>query len=121
MLKKQRWAVWVRWWLGWMLVLTMLAGMIYSLVFSDYGYLVYRKEHQRFSILQAKIVKLRQQREKLAGKILHLRHDPEALEELVHRELGYVHPDEYMLILPEGSGVKDQKSGVGNHGSRVRP
>jgi len=75
--------------------------MGYSLVFSDHGYLVYRKEQQGLSDLQAEVVKLRQQREKLAREILRLRHDPKALEELVHRELGYVHPDEYMLILPK--------------------
>ena len=84
-----------------MLILTLLAGMVYSLIFSDYGYLVYRQEQERLSTLQAKLAKLRQQREKLAKEILRLRHDPKALEELVHRELGYVHPDEYMLIMPE--------------------
>ncbi len=86
--------------------------MGYSLVFSDHGYLVYRKEQQGLSGLQTEVVKLRQQREKLAREILRLRHDPKALEELVHRELGYVHPDEYMLILPEGSGVKREGKGV---------
>jgi len=100
-LKQQGWVGRIRRWLSWVLILTLLAGMVYSLIFSDYGYLVYRKEHQRFLMLQTQIARLRQQREKLAGEILHLRHDPKALEELVHRELGYVHPDEYMLILPE--------------------
>jgi len=75
--------------------------MVYNLVLSDHGYLVYRKEKQQLSILQAEVDKLRQQREKLAKEVLRLRHDPKALEELVHRELGYVHPDEYMLILPK--------------------
>jgi len=78
--------------------------MVYNLVLSDHGYLVYRKEQQRFSNLQNEVVKLRQQREKLAREVLRLRHDPKALEELVHRELGYVHPDEYMLIMPDGQG-----------------
>jgi len=83
------------------LILALFAGMIYSLVFSNYGYLVYRKEQQHLATLQTEVARLRQQREKLAREILRLRHDPGALEELVHRELGYVHPDEYMLILPK--------------------
>lgn len=44
---------------------------------------------------------LKAEREKLAKEILRLRNDPRALEELVHRELGYVYPDEYMLIMPD--------------------
>jgi len=83
--------------------------MIYSLVFSDHGYLVYRKEEQQLSVLQAEVDQLRQQREKLAREVLRLRHDPRALEELVHRELGYVHPDEYMLILPKKKVIRKQK------------
>jgi len=75
--------------------------MVYNLILSEHGYLVYRKEKQQLSTLQAEVAKLRQQRETLAKEVLRLRHDPKALEELVHRELGYVHPDEYMLILPK--------------------
>lgn len=94
------------------MVLALLTGMVYGLVFSSYGYLVYRQEQQHLSTLQTEIVKLQQQREKLAKEILRLRHDPNALEELVHRELGYVHPDEYMLILPK-------KSKSGHRGSML--
>jgi len=94
--------------------------MAYNLVLSDHGYLVYRKEQQGLSDLQAEVARLRQQREKLAKEVLRLRHDPKALEELVHRELGYVHPDEYMLIIPEGSGVRSQESGVKREEKGVR-
>lgn len=51
---------------------------------------------------------LKLERERLAKDILRLRNDPKALEELVHRELGYVYPDEYMLIMPDS-----KKSGNG--------
>lgn len=98
----------IRRWLGWTLIGAILAAMTYNLVLSDHGYLVYRKEQQSLSGLQAEVAKLRQQREKLAREVLRLRHDPKALEELVHRELGYVHPDEYMLIIPKSSGGGSQ-------------
>lgn len=78
-----------------------LAYMTYDVVFSDHGYLVYRKEKQQLEQLQAKVRKLEQQREEMARKVLRLRNDPKALEELVHSELGYVHPDEYVLIFPK--------------------
>lgn len=75
--------------------------MGYELIFSEHGYLVYESEHAQLEQLQQELKVLKAQRERLAQEILRLRNDPNALEELVHRELGYVYPDEYMLILPE--------------------
>ncbi len=77
--------------------------MLWGLVFSDHGYLVYQQEAIRFQQLQDEVKRLKQQREELARQILTLRNDPAALEELVHRELGYVHQDEFMLIMPKDS------------------
>lgn len=79
----------------------MAAYLGYDLVFSDHGYLVYRREHARLVQLQAEVAQMRKDRERLARQVLQLRKDPKALEELIHRELGYVHPDEYMLIMPD--------------------
>jgi len=84
--------------------------MVWDLVFSDHGYLVYRQEQAELRQLQDEIADLKAQREKLATKILRLRNDPKALEDLVHRELGYVYPDEYMLILPDGEGDSVKKA-----------
>lgn len=84
--------------------------MAYSLVFSNYGYLVYRKEQQRLASLRIEVAGLRQQREKLAREILRLRNDPKALEEYVHRELGYVYPDEYVVIMPKSSNSGSQEN-----------
>jgi len=81
--------------------LAAIGYMAWGLVFSEHGYLVYREEVSQFQKLQDEVTHLKQQREQLARKILSLRNDPEALEELVHRELGYVHQDEFMLIMPE--------------------
>ncbi|MDQ6965318.1 MAG: septum formation initiator family protein, partial [Mariprofundaceae bacterium] len=59
--------------------------------------------------LQQQLQQLQQKRENLAAQILSLRKDPRALEELVHRELGYVYPDEYMLIVPQDMQDMDDK------------
>jgi cell division protein FtsB len=62
---------------------------------------VYRQEAMQLEKLEREVVELRTRKERLAKEILRLRNDPRALEELVHRELGYVYPDEYILIMPE--------------------
>ena len=103
-------------WLGWGLSLALLVYMAWDLVWSDHGYLVYRKEHAEVLRLQEKLAVMQKRREMLAGKILRLRKDPKALEELVHRELGYVYPDEYMLIVPPTKG----EGGTQNHKGNAR-
>lgn len=92
--------------------LTVLGWMGWDLIFSDHGYLVYRAERQSLEEARTELETMKAKREVLAREILRLRNDPKALEELVHRELGYVHPDEYMVIMPEGStkqGAGDQR------------
>jgi len=82
--------------------------MTYDLVFSDHGYLVYLQEQKTYEGLKQEVEALRKKRERLAREVLRLRNDPDALEELAHRELGYVYKDEFMLIMPaerKGSGV----------------
>jgi len=91
------------------LALLVLAWMVYDLVFSTHGYLVYRTEKQQLQALQLELETLKQQREQLAQDILRLRNDPKALEDLVHRDLGYLYPDEFMIIMPDkktGEGVQ---------------
>ncbi|MDX8390405.1 MAG: septum formation initiator family protein [Mariprofundaceae bacterium] len=81
--------------------MVLLAWMGYDLIFSDHGYRVYLAERAEVEELTADLTRLKAKREHLAKSILRLRNDPKALEALVHRELGYVHPDEYMLIMPK--------------------
>jgi len=83
--------------------------MAWDMIWSEHGYLVYRAEHAEVLRLQKTVDAMQQQREKLAGDILRLRKDPKALEELVHRELGYVYPDEYMVIVPVGKDDAGQQ------------
>ncbi|MDT8375564.1 MAG: septum formation initiator family protein [Mariprofundaceae bacterium] len=84
--------------------------MSWELIFSDHGYRVYQGERAQLEKLEYDLKALKIKREWLAKEILRLRNDPAALEELVHRELGYVYPDEYMLIIPE----RNTKQGAGD-------
>jgi len=86
----------------------LLAYMSWNLIFSDHGYLVYREEAAQLQAAKAELATLHADRERLAQEILRLRDDPKALEELIHRELGYVYPDEVMVIMPEQSGGKER-------------
>jgi len=94
-------------WLLWIAGLAAIAYMAWNLIFSDYGYLVYRKEVAQVQQLKVELTELKANRERLAKEVLRLRNDPDALEELIHRELGYVHSDEYMVIMDEGKGAKN--------------
>jgi len=76
---------------------------MWGLIWSGHGYLVYHKEEQRVETLKAEAARLRQQKGQLAREVLHLRHDPGVIEKYVHQELGYVHPDEFMVIMPKAS------------------
>jgi len=91
-------------WLLWIAGCAWLAYMLWSLVFSDHGYLVYQQEARQVHQMEAELSDLKAKREHLAREVLRLRDDPAALEELIHRELGYVHPDEYMVIMPVSKG-----------------
>jgi len=93
-------------WLLWTAGCAWLAYMLWSLIFSDHGYLVYQQEAEQVHQLETELTTLKAEREHLAREVLRLRDDPDALEELVHRELGYVHPDEYMVIRREGNIVR---------------
>ncbi|MDQ6974241.1 MAG: septum formation initiator family protein [Mariprofundaceae bacterium] len=84
--------------------------MTYQLVFSKHGYIVYQQEQQHLMALQHQADDLKQQRETMIRRILQLRHNPKALEDLVHERLGYVYPDEYILIMPdEKTQAKESK------------
>ena len=102
----------MRRWLPWLLLTVIIGYMGWSLVFSDHGYRVYRQEQQQLQALQQQLQVLKQQRQQLAEEILRLRNDPQALEELVHRELGYVHPDEFVLIMPDQKQAEQPAAGT---------
>jgi cell division protein FtsB len=74
--------------------------MIWDLLFSDHGYFVFKHEYQQQQVLESEIENFGIEKESLKNKIIQLRENPKVLEQVIHRELGYVYPDEYMLIMP---------------------
>ena len=91
--------------------LAALGYMCWGLLFSDRGFVVYQQEARELEQLKVENAKLKNDREQLARDILRFRNDPDALEQLVHEELGYVHGDEFMLIIPEEKGGEGKKGG----------
>jgi len=75
--------------------------MGYHVVFSDVGYRVLYEEQQQRQHLQEELTRLKAEQERLTQQIVQLREDKQALEDLIHRELGYVYPDEFMMIMPK--------------------
>jgi cell division protein FtsB len=85
-------------------LVTVFGGVImlwlaYSVLLSDHGLPSYLEETQALRVLQVDLRQVQSERESFAKRIVLLRDDPYYLESVVRRELGYVYPDEYVLIL----------------------
>jgi len=83
-----------------LLVALILIYMAYDVLFSPQGWIAYRREAARVERLEREIATLKAERARLTRELQRLRNDPKAIEALIHRELGYVHPDETMVIVP---------------------
>jgi len=90
----------IRSWLLYSLGFIVVALMLWDFTFSEHGYFVFEQERSALVQFKDEIKQLSTEKERLNTEIIRLRDDPKALEEVVHRELGYVYPDEYMLIMP---------------------
>ncbi|MBF0282421.1 MAG: septum formation initiator family protein [Zetaproteobacteria bacterium] len=96
---------WIRGGLFYTLPFLMVGWMAYGLfVAKDEGYRAYRIEQLELITFQQDIDQLQQHRDALVDEILHVRNDAKTMENLIHRELGYLYPDEFMLIVPEQEG-----------------
>lgn len=58
--------------------------------------------------LQVDIEALKVEKERLQGEVMRLREDPETLELMIRQELGYVYPDETMIIMPKRKETKQK-------------
>ncbi len=85
-------------------LVTALGGVIiiwlaYSVFLSNHGLPMYWKEKQELDLLKLDLQQVQNTRENLAQRILLLRHDNAYLESVIRSELGYVYPDEYVLMI----------------------
>jgi len=82
--------------------------MLWDLIFSKHGYFVLEQEKQELQQTNADIEALKAEKKSLQQEVIRLREDPKALEEVIHRELGYVYPDETMIIMPKQQSKEDE-------------
>lgn len=96
--RRPRRPTYVRWWRP--LFALLLLYLIYDLIVSPQGLLAYFEEVREVESLKQEIAELKAERTRLVHEISRLRNDPKTIEELIHKELGYVHPDELIVIVP---------------------
>ncbi len=59
--------------------------------------------------LQMDIENLKAEKARLQGEVMRLREDPKALELMIRQALGYVYPDETMIIMPKRKETKQEE------------
>jgi len=69
-----------------------------QLLWPDRGLWAWQRERAQLEALERELAAMRRQVEALREEVKLLRHDPVAIEAAIHRELGYLHPDEIMVI-----------------------
>lgn len=93
-------------------IVTVFGGVVmlwlaHSVFLSDHGLQAYQKEKKGMQLLQLEAKHAQANREDLARRILLLRDNRAYQEEVVRHELGFVYPNEYMIIMNEGSSSAD--------------
>ena len=101
-------------WLVYGIGLLVIVLMVWDILFSDHGYFVFKEEYKQQQQLDAEIRSLQIEAEKLKAEIIQLRENPKTLEQVIHEELGYVYPDEYMLIMPVDTYEQIEAQKIGN-------
>ncbi|MDQ6975141.1 MAG: septum formation initiator family protein [Mariprofundaceae bacterium] len=96
-------------------LITVLGGLIilwlaYSVFLSQHGLPTYWKEKQVLDLLKLDLQEVQAKREDLAKRILLLRHNNTYLESVIRSELGYVYPDEYILMMTVPNDKKTKES-----------
>jgi cell division protein FtsB len=89
----------VRFLVGFLLVLNIL--LLYAIGFSSHGLAGYKIQNDQVKELEDKILKLKDDNQKLFEMIQALKTDPKAQEKLVRQELGWVRENEVILEFPE--------------------
>ena len=84
---------------GFLLVLNLI--LLYAIVYSSHGLAGYKRQNEQVKELEEKILKLKQDNQKLFEMIQALKTDPKAQEKLVRQELGWVRENEVILEFPD--------------------
>jgi cell division protein FtsB len=104
----------VRLLVGFLLVLNLT--LLYAIGFSSHGIPGYKNQNGQVRELEEKILKLKQDNQRLYEMIQALKTDPKAQERLVRQELGWVRENEMILEFPEKEG---EARGESENGSKL--
>ena len=74
---------------------------LWAIFFSSRGLLGYRVQTEQVRELEEKILKLKQDNQKLFDTIQALKSNPRSQEKLVRQELGWVRENEFVIEFPE--------------------
>lgn len=93
---------------GLVVLLAMLNGLLlYALFLSHQGIRGYLEQNRQVSELEAKVLNLKRENQKLFQKIKGLRQDPLGQERLVRQQLGWVRENELIIEFPESPPSKN--------------
>ncbi|MFZ2448281.1 MAG: septum formation initiator family protein [Syntrophobacteraceae bacterium] len=85
------------------------ALLLYAIFFSTNGLPGYSKQNDQVKELEERILKLKQENQKLFEKIEAFKKDPALQEKLVRQELGWVKENEIIIEFPENKRNPDDK------------
>ncbi len=91
--------------------------LIYSILFSSNGLPGYSKQNDQVRELEGKILKLKQENQKLFEMIQAFKKDPKLQEKLVRQELGWVKENEVVLEFPD----KEKDPGLKQNNTEKKP
>jgi len=98
------------------LVLLVLNGLLtYAILYSSHGLPGYRNQNEQVRDLEQRIVRLKEDNQRVFDRIQALKNDSKAQEKLVRQQLGWVRDNEIILEFPE------KGNGTGGKSSSTKP
>ena len=82
------------------LLLSFILFLIYTLIWSEQGFLAYRKMQDRGRLLQERLTSVEEENRRLSREIRTLKHDREHLEKVVKTETHWLEEDEVLYLFP---------------------
>lgn len=88
-------------------IIILLFVLILSTFFGKKGLLQIREARRLQRELQAEMVRLKLEKERLEKEVKELRHDPLMVEEEARKKLWLIKPEEKVLVLPRSKDKKE--------------
>jgi cell division protein FtsB len=82
------------------LLLPFIGFLIYTLIWSDQGYLAFREMQDRSRALQERLTEVEEENRRLSREIRTLVHDKGHLEKVIKTETHWLREDEVLYLFP---------------------